>query len=424
MSEVNLNIIDDLRAIHGPIHGSVADAVIASLSADPCTIIELEHALGRFIRPLDGHRVFASFYTGENFEPWDAGLVIVDLRARLVCVESSYSAPSPEGGVLYHNGKEATDVCIPYHLSSDWLFLSSAPLYEAVRAERARTCSTPGVDFREVLYGPAMREFIAGACLAAPVATRRNASDRMLREDEDHEDLIVNIHAQWLMTPREDLLGKSPRQLIVDKLDHLSSDLYDREYQWSMLGEPPPALARDSHAYRWSGFGMHEYVVYYDLIRHLLRTCWGRVGLGENIDANKLQSSPKSAFSKLPSAPGSIDLSPRISEESEILEAVQFEWLNSPQSDFGGKIPASVIESERRRIPFIISAEEMMIDENCEMCRFTYEQAQHMPGFWHLDGSQMEDCFEFSIHKTMEEWEAERRKWREFDQRYQQEQNN
>lgn len=93
MSEVRLNIIDSRGAIHGTAHGFAADAVIAALSAEPETIAELEAALDRYIKHLDDRRPFDFFDASENFEPWDAGLVIVDLAARIVATESSYSAP-------------------------------------------------------------------------------------------------------------------------------------------------------------------------------------------------------------------------------------------------------------------------------------------------------------------------------------------
>ena len=44
-----------------------------------------------------------------------------------------------------------------------------------------------------------------------------------------------------------------------------------------MLGECPPPLSHESAAFRFGGFGTHENVVYYDLVRHLVWECWERV---------------------------------------------------------------------------------------------------------------------------------------------------
>lgn len=39
-------------------------------------------------------------------------------------------------------------------------------------------------------------------------------------------------------------------------------------------------------------------------------------------------------------------------------------------------------------------------------------------GFWHLDGSHMDDDFAFSFYRTREEWEAENHRREEFDKEF------
>jgi hypothetical protein len=51
MSEVRLNLIDSQRILQGTIHGSVVDACVAALSAEPETIAEPDAALARYIKP-------------------------------------------------------------------------------------------------------------------------------------------------------------------------------------------------------------------------------------------------------------------------------------------------------------------------------------------------------------------------------------
>ena len=93
MSCIRLNLIDFSQIVSGDVHGSIGDAVIAALSAEPETIGELELAVGRFIKPIAGWSPFVSLHPGENFEPYDAGIVIVDLAARIIMLDSTYSAP-------------------------------------------------------------------------------------------------------------------------------------------------------------------------------------------------------------------------------------------------------------------------------------------------------------------------------------------
>ena len=89
MSEVKLNILDSERAICGTCHGSEADAAVAALSAEPETIEELQAAMGRFMKPGGDCRPLELFSAGTDREPWDAGIVFIDLAARIVAADSS-----------------------------------------------------------------------------------------------------------------------------------------------------------------------------------------------------------------------------------------------------------------------------------------------------------------------------------------------
>ena len=91
---------------------------MAALSAEPETMAELEAALTRYMRSLDGRGHFASFRSPDyransspelDTERWDAGIVVIDLAARIVASESSYSQPGPDGQVTYHDGHSATE---------------------------------------------------------------------------------------------------------------------------------------------------------------------------------------------------------------------------------------------------------------------------------------------------------------------------
>ncbi|MGH7137062.1 MAG: hypothetical protein ACREHD_15080, partial [Pirellulales bacterium] len=103
MSEVRLVLRDAARDLSGTCHGSTADRVVAALSAEPETIEELDKAMERFCKrtETDGRGFLPWFGGGINDEPYDAGLVIVDLAARLIACESSYSSPGMYGSVLY-----------------------------------------------------------------------------------------------------------------------------------------------------------------------------------------------------------------------------------------------------------------------------------------------------------------------------------
>lgn len=424
MSEVKLNLVDAERVLHGTIHGSVADTCVAALSAEPETIAELEAALARYIKPCNANGYFSWFsstqcptkiyLTDDNSESihsvrnaldtesWDAGIVVIDLAARIVAIDSLYSQPGPEGEVFYHDGHALTDIPILYRLPDDWLFVNSVDAYQWSRERRIRErAARPARDFRPILFGRPLLQFIVNAYLSWPVESASAATTAELASGEDeswHEALakeISTIHARWLLTPRDDLRGQSPRDVLLAHQDFIDFDLHTRSLQWSLQNEGPPCLANDSFAYRFAGFGTHEWVLYYDLVHHLLNSLFElkpREARGEEID-----------------------------QLLATLDQIKTDWLESPQADLDGRIPAILIDNERKRLPQALRPRDMIVDDDCPMCQMFGDETSPPGmgvGFWHLDGSNMDDDFAFSFFKTRQEWEVENRRREEFDKEF------
>ena len=426
MSEVKLNLVDAEQVLHGNIHGSVADYCVAALSAEPETIAELEGALARYIKPRDAIGYFTCFSStlcptkmsvaesgriadlraALDFEPWDAGIVVVDLAARIVVSESTYSQPGPEGEVFYNDGQALTDIPILYRIPDDWLFVSSVNAYQWSRERRIRErAAKPACDFRAILFGRPLLEFMANAYLSpveAPIATTSFAE--LTTDDERAQEAIAHqistIHARWLLTARDDLGGHSPRDVLLERLEFIDFDLHTRSLQWSLQNEGPPCLAKDSFAYRYAGFATHEWVLYYDLIRHLLHTL----------------------FESSPTSNGRCDKD--VEQLVAALDVIKTGWLESPQVDLGGRIPAILIDNERKRLPQAMRPHDMIIDDDCPMCQMLGDETSPLGmgvGFWHLDGAHMDDDFAFSDFKTRQEWEVENRRREEFDREFERE---
>lgn len=366
MSEIRINIIDERQTICGKMHGSFGDALVAALTAEPETAVELETALERFVERESDWSPFRSFHRVENFEPYDAGLLVIDLAAKVVMADSTYSYYSKEGTIRIKTDEDE-DFDLPYRLSDDWKRVGSIPEFNYAQTKsRGERLTNPPFDAREILFGKPLFEFIA-----AEYAANKEATD---------EDLYTDIHAKWLMTARDDLRGRTPREVLLEKQDFIGWDLHSRSLQWSYAKRCPSPIPADSNAFRFAGFGTHEIVVYYDLFRHLLSECF------ENDITN-----------------------------SEILERIAGDWLSNPQREFSGRVPAKIIESERRRVNLTVSASTSLIDEDCDVCQMMAAEFD-TPMFWHLDGSHFEfDRFEFSFDKTREEWEAEQRRYEEFN---------
>ncbi|MDQ1638530.1 MAG: hypothetical protein QOF62_1869 [Pyrinomonadaceae bacterium] len=432
MSEVKLNLVDAERVLHGTIHGSFVDACVAALSAEPETIAELEVALARYHKLRDAENHFAWFSSiylptntsSTNFglapdnpepvhslaaaldaEPWDAGIVVIDLAARIVAIDSLYSQPGPEGEVFFHDGQALTDIPILYRVPDDWLFVNSVDAYRWSRERRIRERAVkPACDLRPILFGRPLLEFIVNAYFSLPVERRTTLispadveTDNNEAADEPLASEISAIHARWLLTPRADLRGESPRDVLLAQQDFIEFDLHTRSLQWSLQNEGPPCLSKDSFAYRFAGFGMHEWILYYDLVRHLLQSLFD---LQSTADVRNAES---------------------VNEILATLEQIETEWLESPQPDLDGRIPAILIDNERKRLPQALRPRDMIIDEDCPACQMFGDETSPLGmgvGFWHLDGCNMDDDFAFSSFKTRQEWEVENRRREEFNREF------
>jgi hypothetical protein len=412
MSELRLVVRDVKRSIHSTCHGGFADRVIAALSAEPETIEELDRAIQRFEAPRP-NGFFRSFATGTHDEPHDAGIVMIDLAGRVVVCESSYSSPGPRGEVPYHNGQYASDRDIQYHLPGDWLFTSEFDNWRSLMQQRRQErLAQPPLDARAVLYGKPMLIAVAGGCwkgLREQGGSTGDAADNgpmsAMEPLDDGPDygLLREIHATWLMTPRDDLNGESPRDVMMAKHDFVDWDLQDREFQWSALWECPIGLDRESHAYRFAGFGTHELVVYYYLVRHLLDACRDLLA-GDTDDKARIEQSEFETLGDF------------LVTEVPRLERLREEWLDTRDSDLGAYTPRDVLARERARIPIGETGGHAMIDHDCPLCQMSAD----LPGpmFWHLDGCNMDPDFAFSFYHTREEWEEHEGAYEEFDRRF------
>jgi len=408
MSEVRFIVRESERDWSGTMHGSSADRAIAALSADPVTLAELEAACARFAKPSSNRRFLASLSPGLCDEPNDAGIIIIDLVARLVVVDSTYSSPGPTGEVSYHDGQSNTDTWLRYHLAEDWLVISDHGQWRALADERRRERNVHALcDAREGFYGRPLMEYIARETFAA--FARRTAIDPTPSEDpssplsetdkEIPHDTLKEIHAAWLLTPREDLGGLCPREVALERRAHVSWDLQDQCERWSRLGKAPPGLDKSSLAFRYGGFGIHELVEYYGLVRELISSCWQPL-----VELSETHSAAR--------RPETLTVGGFLTGEVPRLESVRGQWLESPDPDCHGRTRRSIIDRERSRLPEVMSRHEAIVDADCPCCQMMAD----MPGpmFWHLDGCNMDDDFAFDIyHRTREEWEEVRRQWEE-----------
>ena len=370
MSEIRLNILTATQNISGTIHGSFGDVIVASLAAEPETIQELETAIQRFIKCESDWSFSRSFRKYENFEPYDAGLLVIDLVAKVIMADSTYSYYSIEGSVRIKTDS-GEDFMLPYKLSDDWKYVRGMPEYKGISHNRREFYrNNPPFDVREILFGKPLCEFIV--------------TEYLVNKDATDEDFFTNIHAKWLMSATDDLRGQTPREVLLKKQEFINSDLHSRFLQWSFAKSQPPPLSKYTNVYKFAGFGTNEIVVYYDLVRYLLVECF---------EHNIIKT--------------------------QQLEQLSDDWLSNSNEEFSGRTPRKIIESERCRINLTMSAHECLIDEDCEICEMMAVEFIDVPMIWGLDGSEMEsDRFEFSFYKTLQEWDAKQREMEKFNHEF------
>ena len=276
MSEIKLNLLDSHTLLTATVHGSIGDALVAALSAEPETIDELEAALMRFHKcdSIPASSLHRRPRGPIDELPYDAGIVVIDLAARMVAFESAYSLPKHSGRVDYHDGTHSTGFPLAYVLPDDWLFRRSIANYRARCGERIEKRKAP-IDTRAILYGQPLHAFLVENVQLLDTTTKRKR--------KQHRDAVVDIHRRWLMTPRDDLNGQSVREVLFAKRELVDFDVQSRMLQWSYFLEEPPSLSQDSNAYRFAGYGTHEWVMYYKLVRFLI---WEALDLKLNLESH------------------------------------------------------------------------------------------------------------------------------------------
>jgi hypothetical protein len=381
MGEIKLTIINHERSITGVVHEHLARALVASLTAEPDTIPELEMALRRFMI-WEAASPLAELTDGEDLTRAEDGLLAIDLVSRTVC--TAFEELIDDDGIravwIETPVGEEEGFHLPFFLSDDWRLVSSVEEFAAIRpGRRAEREANPTIDYRVVMYGSPLVHFIATECvtIARPTTPPESIDD----------DPAVSIHKKWYMTPREDLGGKTPREVLFYKRRFIDRELQWRNHQWSFAGVCPPHIPTDTNAYRLSGFGIHEWVIYYYLVRYLIDH-----------------------------AISDEDRSANPATESSRLAVLQETYWNEPDPESYLRTPRGIVESERRRIGISMSAKEILIDENCPCCQMMAEDFT-TPMFWHLDGCNMDEGFEFSYNETPEEYEKEQREWVEMSAR-------
>ena len=361
MQQIMVTILEADRAIHAEVHEGLADITLGALSAEPETLDELRTAMQRFVEPPVADFLFEQAEKGIARRPAEGGQMLFSLPARLLV--NATSAPEiPRLGRVQRCDQFTTlDDWLPYRVPDDWQLTTEIANWQQLAAERCRQrADHPPIDARAVLYGK----------LADCLVHRWEATTR------DADRSTIGVQTWWLLTPRDDLRGKTPRELLMARRRFIDGDIQDMASLWTRLGRCPPGILPEAAAYRLGGFGSKEIIIYHEMVAHLLDECARRMPPGSRVD---------------------------LAAEVRQLEQLQQEWLHQTQETLYDQSPAAVIARERARLPSVVPSGRDCIDDDCPLCRMMAES--DAPVVWHLDSFHLDDEFATSLYDTREEWE-------------------
>ncbi len=346
----------------------------------------------------------------------DRAWMVIDLKNKRVCIGKENDPVQRDG--CYAWGEDngfGPEIRVPVHLPPWWELNVHVDLAMVLQPRRSAIpiCNPQ----RDVVWGPELCKWLANRLLESYLADERlreilkslamdflahqggsiseedfsKTSDRYQALRNELYPRKIEIHRDWLMTPRDDLGGRMPRQCLHGSIDWIERVIDGQ--RWQISRKVPPVPIPNSMADRPDvPMGLSEVCMYFDLCRELIQSGWiwfvahsDQVGLGQEVVLLALH-----------------------------LEEVQKSWMQMPHE--GGSSPSAIIYAERHRSPRVVGedGENHILDCNCPICEMM-ANGSFGPTFVSLDGHHLEldDEFAFSTCQTHEEWEEKQREFKE-----------
>jgi hypothetical protein len=368
-----------------------AITLLACMSDDPSKWSDVEHIWPRYRTELCSELIDSlSFSTCcideatlrlDSTQPW----VAFDLVQKRVFSGGGYDELSSDEN--YGQEDEGKRICIPIRLPTWWEFVNDASPHH-VQQSRVDSPTIPDAR-RDILWGEAWRASLARQMFEVVGSDAWRAADAD-RNERGLYKMTVAVHRDWLMTPRDDLDGRMPRECLHDGRNWIDS-LIDVRRFGGMNDQMSVPLSDETTSYARSPMGIVEVVTYFDGTRALIEKGWewiadnrGRVDVGEGID-----------------------------ELIEVLASYQRTWLESVGDE--PESPADCILSERQRIPLVSNEGSHIIDCECPIC-LTMSGGGFGPSFVMFDGHHLDldDDFAFSLCDDFEDWKDQQADFRGF----------
>lgn len=279
---------------------------------------------------------------------------------------------------------------VSVHLPPWWEFHEQVDA-SAIDESRQAPIDKPCVN-RDVLFGEPFLNYLADKILTTVQSEAWSTSDAHLNEQTRYP-FTLDVHREWLMTPRDDLCGRMPRQLLHGAHSWIDRVIWGQRRRFED-GAPMVAAPNDFDGYETAPMGSEEMVIYFDLCRELIGAGW--IWCCDNVNEQVLQNRSNCQL-----------------EFVHFLRGARDQWLNSPFEE--GSPPSFIIECSRRRVPRGAGvpiegmtgqqSEQHQEDCDCPLCNMMNEGMIGF-GFTGLDGHHLDldDDFAFSMYATHEEW--------------------
>jgi len=381
--------------------------LIALVSDDPASWDEAMSVWRRYRTPA-----VCEFISSVPLEPTDRdemnrallsadAWVVIDFQSKRVCTGGQFIPIGRDSVFAMVEDELGKQHCpLSVHLPP-WWELHEAVTPDVVSEPRQSPMNRPHVD-RDVLYGNAFLTEIATRVL--DVAGSDAWRDSEARDDEQvRYPFTIAIHRDWLMTPREDLHGRIPRELLHGAIEWIDKVTGGQRRRFED-GGPMVAAPNDWVGFSTAPMGSQELCLYFDLCRELISAGWFWC---ESEEAKLARQSNELALNQL----------------IQFLGGAKDEWLSS--SFEGGSPPSFIIECDRRRVPRgagveidgldEVQSEQHIADCDCPICEMM-DDGIFGVGFTSIDGHHLEldDEFAFSMLETREALEAQQLEYAEF----------
>ncbi len=148
MSVLKMIVADDRQVLWGEPHGSCAEWIYAACSRNPKSLDELDKLLPEF--GADGNlRELMGGSSDHSLEPYDAGLIIVDLAKKWIYAQDTYFG-AHRRGACHPRGENKTE--IRYEFSKEWQFVAEAKWFRYLQGGGLKSyvdLTGPALDFDE-----------------------------------------------------------------------------------------------------------------------------------------------------------------------------------------------------------------------------------------------------------------------------------